>query len=587
MSDAPAHLTSAKESIARLVKICAIKGIKYVVISPGSRNAALTLSFAEDPRFDCLNIADERVAAFFAMGIAQKTKQPVILCCTSGTAALNYAPAIAEAYHQKIPLLILTADRPIEWIDQRAGQTMKQKNLYANYIKKSFELFEEPKQQEHLWFNDRIVNEAINISTTGSHGPVHINVPMREPLYELVPASTFADPKIINKPKLKLELSILALSEIRKEWAGYKSVLVIVGQRDHDPSFDKAIDLLAQLPQVIVLTETTSNVQSQHVLPSIDRVIDSIDSSEYGDFTPALVISCGAAIVSKKIRFMLRQMDVTAHWHVDADDGYIDTYQALTRLISVEAEDLFTTLVQEEVVGYEAVGREAVDPEANRFKSIWLDREEHTKSRHTAYLKQSVWSDLQVISDVLAAIPAGVLHLSSSTPIRYAQLFAHRSDLLYKCNRGVSGIDGCTSTAAGYAYVHDGWVTLITGDLAFFYDSNGLWHPHLDPKLRIIMINNEGGNIFRYVNGPDKTKHLEQHFEATHQTSAKLLAETYGVGYFRADDRSSLQTGIKELFDESLDCAAVLEVYTPRTENIDILKDYFQFLKKNIGQNHS
>lgn len=576
MINKPEYLTSAKESIARLVKICALKGIRYVVISPGSRNAALTLSFAEDPRFECLNIADERVAAFFAMGMAQKLKEPVVLCCTSGTAALNYAPAIAEAYHQKIPLLILTADRPIEWIDQRAGQTMKQKDLYANYIKRSFELFEEPKQAEHLWFNDRIVNEAINITTTGAHGPVHINVPMREPLYELVPASTFPDPKIIKKSKLKLELSTEALIEIRKEWAEYKGVLVIVGQRDHDSTFDKVIDRIAQLPQVIVLTETTSNVQSEHVLPSIDRVIDSIDPSEYKDFTPDLVISCGAAIVSKKIRFMLRQMNVKAHWHLDADDGYIDTYQALTKLISVEAADLFAILANEDVTIKES-----------HFKNIWLDREEHTKTRHSAYLEQSVWSDLQVISDILPAVPAGVLHLSSSTPIRYAQLFEHRSDLLYKCNRGVSGIDGCTSTAAGYAYIHDGWVTLITGDLAFFYDSNGLWHAHLDKRLRIIMINNEGGNIFRYVKGPDKTNHLEQHFEASHQTSAKLLAETYDVDYFQAKDRPSLLSSLDKLFDESLNRTAVLEIHTPRTDNIDILKDYFQYLKKNLSQNNS
>lgn len=574
MSDQAGHLTSAKESIARLVKICALKGIRYVVISPGSRNAALTLSFAEDPRFDCLNIADERVAAFFAMGMAQKLKQPVILCCTSGTAALNYAPAIAEAYHQKIPLLILTADRPIEWIDQRAGQTMRQKDLYANYIKKSFELFEEPKQPEHLWFNDRIVNEAINITTTGAHGPVHINVPMREPLYELMPASTFADPKIIKKAKLKLELSTEALLEIRKEWAAYKGVLVIVGQRDHDTGFDEVIDQLAQLSQVIVLTESTSNVRSQHVLPSIDRVIDSIDVEEYEKFTPVLVISCGAAIVSKKIRFMLRQMDVKAHWHVDADDGYIDTYQALTRLISMDAKDLFSNLLMESSQSRSI---------QTAFKSIWLAREKHTQSRHEDYLVDCVWSDLQVMQDVLAHVPSGILHLSSSTPVRYAQLFPHRDDLLYKCNRGVSGIDGCTSTAAGYAYVHDDWVTLVTGDLSFFYDSNGLWHHHLDKRLRIIMINNEGGNIFRYVKGPDKTNHLEKHFEATHQTSAEHIAQAYGIGYFRADDRTTLKQGMDRLFDESLDHPAVLEVYTPRTLNIDILKDYFNFLKKDLS----
>jgi len=189
---------SAKQSIARLVKICKAKSLKQVVISPGSRNAALTLSFAEDDFFDCINIPDERVAAFFAVGIAQISKVPTILVCTSGTAGLNYAPAIAEAYYQKVPLLVLTADRPIEWVDQRAGQTMKQRDMYANYVKKSFELFEEPKQLEHLWFNDRIVNEAINVASSGAQGPVHINVPMREPLYELIESESVNEPKIIH-----------------------------------------------------------------------------------------------------------------------------------------------------------------------------------------------------------------------------------------------------------------------------------------------------------------------------------------------------------------------------------------------------
>ncbi len=563
--------TSAKESIARLVKICGMKGLTHVIISPGSRNAALTLSFAEDPRFDCLNIPDERVAAFFALGMAQKLKRPVILCCTSGTAALNYAPAIAEAYHQKVPLLVLTADRPIEWLDQRAGQTMKQKDVYANYIKKSFELFEEPRQEEHLWFNDRIVNEAINeasgIGAESAPGPVHINVPMREPLYEMVDASGITIPKIISRADTSTVLSESLMAEITSEWTNYKGVLIIVGQKDNDSAFDKVIDKLARLPQVIVLTETTSNVYSDHVLPSIDRVVDSIQKDEYDDFEPELVISCGAAIVSKKIRFMLRQMNIKGHWHVDPDDGYIDTYQALTRQISVAPEYLFELLSKNEI------RKEPTD-----FKNIWLEREEHTKAAHKRYLSNCPWSDLQVMADILEVIPAGILQLSSSTPVRYLQLFKHREDLLYKCNRGVSGIDGCTSTAAGYAYVHDGIVTLVTGDVAFFYDSNALWHHHLSGQLRIIMINNEGGNIFRYVKGPDKTNHLGKHFEATHKTSAKLLAQTHGVSYFEASDRAALQQGLTDLYQA--ETTALLEVNTPRETNIDVLKEYFESLRK-------
>jgi len=220
---------SAKESIARLVKVCKAKSLQHVVISPGSRNAALTISFANDPFFDCLNIPDERVAAFFALGIAQQTRKPTIIICTSGTAGLNYAPAIAEAYYQKVPLLVLTADRPLEWVDQRAGQTMKQRDMYANYIKKSFELFEEPKQQEHLWFNDRIVNEAINLASSGSNGPVHINVPMREPLYEMTEADDIIDPKIIHYQDPDRSIQTTYVNELKEEWSKAKKVLLVIG----------------------------------------------------------------------------------------------------------------------------------------------------------------------------------------------------------------------------------------------------------------------------------------------------------------------------------------------------------------------
>jgi len=539
---------SAKSSIARLVKICEHKRLKYVVISPGSRNAALTISFAEESSFECINIPDERAAAFFALGIAQKTGVPTILCCTSGTAALNYAPAIAEAYHQKVPLLVLTADRPIEWLGQRAGQTMMQKNIYQNYIKASFELIEEAQQPEHLWYNDRIVNEAINECLFGASGPVHINVPMREPLYDTVASRDVPLPKIIELASTTSILTVATAKKISDDWISMTSVLVIVGQKNPDKHFDQIISQMAAQAHVVVLTETTSNVHADGVLPSIDRVIDSITEGEYEDFTPDLIISCGAAIISKKIRFMLRQMEVKGHWHVDPDDRYIDTYQSLTSVIPVSPTDLFALIL-----------RHPSGSPSIAFKDTWIHREAQTRLAHVRYMEDCTWSDLQIISRILPVVPEGTLHLASSTSVRYAQLFDHRSDLEYRCNRGVSGIDGCTSTAAGYAYVSEDLVTLITGDIAFFYDTNALWHHHLRSNLRIILINNEGGNIFRYVNGPDKTAHLEQHFEATHQTSARWIAKTHNV--------------------DAVDRPMILEVQTPRLDNIEILKEYFNHLR--------
>jgi len=336
-------LLSAKQSIANAVQISAAKGIKHAVISPGSRNAALTISLDEHPDIHCVNIPDERVAAFFALGLAQETGVPVILCCTSGSAVLNYAPALVEAYYQKIPLVVMTADRPVEWIDQRAGQTMRQKEVFSNYVKGSFELMGEAQQQDHLWYNDRIVNQALDMATLDGHGPVHINFPMRQPLYDRVDIKELNPPKIVTSIQRKNVLHQATIKELQHDWKRHKSVLVIIGQRGRSASFDRAIEALSMLPHVVTLTETTSNVCADHVYRSIDRLIDSMQVDEYQSFAPELVISCAGAIVSKKIRFMLRDMDIKSHWHIDPNDDYIDTYRALTRNIPLIQDKMGAT----------------------------------------------------------------------------------------------------------------------------------------------------------------------------------------------------------------------------------------------------
>jgi len=275
------YKTTSKKSIAQLVNLCADHGLEQVVISPGSRNAALTISFAYDSRFTCYNVADERVAAFFAMGMALLLREPVILCCTSGTASLNYAPAIAEAYHQKIPLLILTADRPIEWQGQRAGQTMLQKNVYENFIKASFELIEEADLSDHLWYNSRMVNEAIlTIDRAG------------------VPPS-----KMITETATEVHLSSTATSEVSDEYTEAESILVVIGQHYPDDDLDQVLTSLARDKRLVILTETTSNIRAEGVISAIDRVIDGIEDIDYPHFTPDLLITFGECQVALAGRF--------------------------------------------------------------------------------------------------------------------------------------------------------------------------------------------------------------------------------------------------------------------------------------------
>jgi len=564
---------SAKKSIAHLVNICALKGIRHAIISPGSRNAPLTISLDEHPDIQCINISDERVAGFFALGMAQQLELPVILCCTSGSAGLNYAPALVEAYYQKVPVLVLTADRPPEWIDQRAGQTMRQHNMFSNYVKASHTLICDPQNDQGLWYNDRLINQAIDETNIHGKGPVHLNIPMHEPLYNTVPVENYALPKVVQTLRRRNVLSQDTENDIRRDWKEYKKVLVIIGQHTRSTEFDRAVERLAVLGNVVVLTETTSNVVAEGVYRSIDRLIDSMNQEEYDSYAPDLIISCGGALVSKKLRFMLREMNSSQHWHVDSSDRYIDTYQSLTLNIPMMLEELVPILTQE---------AETESKSITPWKNLWIAREVATKSAHDDYLKDCKWSDLLVLNMLHDLAPSGLWHVANSTPVRYTQLFETRVDLTYRANRGVSGIDGCTSTAMGAAFLTDQIVTLVTGDIAFFYDSNAFWHNHVPPNLRVIMINNEGGNIFRYVKGPQETAQFEQHFEAHHKTSAEGIAKAYGVAFTRVGSESELCTTLNEIYAPEYNQAIIVEVSTPRDKNINILKDYFQFISNEI-----
>ncbi len=564
---------TSKRSIVNLVHICASKGIGYAVLSPGSRNAPLIISLDEHPDIYCINIPDERVAGFFALGIAQQLEEPVILCCTSGSAGLNYAPAIVEAYYQKVPLLVLTADRPLEWIDQRAGQTMRQSGVFSNYVKGGYVLVSDPVDNDRLWYNTRIVNEAIDLSTNDGGGPVHINVPFREPLYEVEETDHIETPKIIGSIQRQNIVEEGTREMLRQQWIEHHKVLVVVGQHNRCDVFDDAIRQLAALDHVVVLTETTSNVCAKGVFRSIDRLIDSIGSEEYKSFAPDLIISCGGGLVSKKIRYMLREMMVTSHWHVDANDRYMDTYQSLTLNIPMMIEELVPLLL--------LVSPSISDGE---WKDMWVHREVVTRRAHEQFLLNCPWSDLYVLHRLHQQAPSGFWHAANSTPVRYTQLFETRIDLTYRSNRGVSGIDGCTSTAMGCAFVVEEMVTFVTGDIAFFYDSNAFWHKHVASNIRVILINNGGGNIFRFVEGPMKTDQFEEHFEAHHSTSAQGIAQAYQVEYRAVSDEQELDNVLEEVYGKDYNKATIIEVFTPREQNIEILKKYFHSLRAAVEQ---
>lgn len=560
-------MTSDKAGAALLADLFVKKGLEHIVISPGSRNAPLILSFAQNPAVKAISMVDERSAAYFAVGIAQQTKKAVAITCTSGGAALNYAPAIAEAYYQKVPLLVITADRPEELIDQGDGQTIRQKNVYANYIKASFEIPGEISDERTLLETGKIICQAIDLTHFPDYGPVHINIPFAEPIYNqaehIEAAIPIPTPDVASK-----ELSASQVKDFSAAWNASGKKLLLAGMMDPNPEFKKVLKKITDDPSVVVLTETTSNLMNGCSCPCIDKVVHTIKEEEAGQFQPEILVTFGGHVISKMVKAFLRKYKPVQHWHIDRADPHMNTYQCLTHPIEAEPQAFFTHL---------SGNTKAV---ASNYSALWEARDQRSESRHQKFLESTEYSDLKVFEALLDKIPEqSNIQLGNSTAVRYAQLFKQTREQTYFSNRGTSGIDGTVSTAAGAAFANGIPTTLITGDLGFLYDSNALMNHALTANLRIIIINNHGGGIFRFIPGPDETGQLEEFFEAHHNWTARHMAKNFDIPYYEVCNLAELKKIVPRFYaPQPHNRPAILEVLTPGKKNAIILKSYFKYL---------
>ncbi|HWA34695.1 MAG TPA: 2-succinyl-5-enolpyruvyl-6-hydroxy-3-cyclohexene-1-carboxylic-acid synthase, partial [Cyclobacteriaceae bacterium] len=316
-----------------LVDLCVRHGVQNAVLCPGSRNAPLILAFSRNKAIRSSTFSDERSAAFIALGMAQQTKKPVVLVCTSGSAAYNFAPAVAEAFFQNIPLIVITADRPAEWVDQLDGQTIHQTNLYGTHVKKYFELPHDYQNSDARWHAGRIMNEALLLASSVQQGPVHINAPIREPLY---PGSN-DQPTEINFREIQTIHSEGAFSSdewkaILGELASFKKVLIVAGQLDHDATLQKAIDACSRHFNWPVAGDILSNL---HGLPDFCRHADTflgqLQPAHKKSLTPDLLITVGKSLIAKNLKLFLRNNKPVAHWHIGVGSS-ADTFQSLTKL---------------------------------------------------------------------------------------------------------------------------------------------------------------------------------------------------------------------------------------------------------------
>ncbi len=562
--------SSAKTQVQFLVQQAVVLGLKYVVCSPGSRNAPLVIAFNQHPEIECIVIPDERSAAFYAIGMAQQTNDLVAVCCTSGSAALNYYPAIAEAYYQQIPLIVFTADRPVAWVDQGDGQTIVQDAVFKNHIRFSTSVPENNWEKEHVWYVKRQISEAFYRAKGILKGPVHINLPFSEPLYHQVEIDNQIDTTPILVFESNQDITINQITSLKKSWSKFSKKMILCGQMQPNEGLENVLKFLAEDTSVLVLVENTSNLIDRNFIHCIDRSLEGIKESELADFAPDLLIVLGGALVSKKIKSYLRKYTPQEIWKIGADFPFMDTYQNLTFSINVNPTSFLKEFLKME------------NNSVSNYRNKWKQVDYINKDKANDFIQQQeTFSDLVANHIILDYLPENsLLHLANSSVVRYAQLFDPVKTISTFCNRGTSGIDGSTSTAAGAAFIQkDICNILITGDISFFYDSNAFFNRLQLGNLRIFLINNDGGGIFKIIPGPDTTEELNDFFVFNHGYSSEYICKAFEITYYKANSIQDLENQMEDFYAfSSNNKPKLMEVFTDSELNDTVLKHYFAAL---------
>lgn len=578
------------QPIVNIAELLHRKGITNVVVCPGSRSAPLTLAVARHPRLRVRVMADERSAGFVALGMAQQSRRPVAVICTSGSAVYNVAPAVAEAYFQQVPLLLLTADRPHEWLHQQDGQTMEQVGVFGGQVKRSYDLPADYTHADSRWAIERTLNEAINLTQLSPAGPVHINVPLREPFYPTADEPFQYEPgRVIDVLPAQPALPPSVWHGLLESWDASDRTLIAVGQLPHDPALLAVLRTFSEELGVPVVGEITGNVPGNDIfITRTDTFLAGLTEQTGNALRPDLLVTMGNSLLTRNLKTFFRQYPARQHWHVQPTaDRIVDSFQSLTTLIPAEPlaflEKLFADL------DYQRFLQGDDEDETAGFLTHWQAADQHAAKLVAQAVSASVpdppLTDWSAVALVLGQLPDGsVLQLANSMPVRYANLCGldERQQISVWANRGVSGIDGCLSTAVGAALMTDRIVTLLIGDVAFFYDRNALWSAPIPSNLRIVLLNNDGGHIFRIIDGPSRQPELETYFETPHGYTARRTAEDAGLIYHACDSLDSLRSLLPDFMHPG-ETAKLLELTTDKLANQAQFAAYREQIKTELA----
>ena len=552
---------SSKPNVNILTSLLVAHGVRHAVVCPGSRNAPIVHNLDACQRIRCHPITDERSAGFQGLGLCQATGKPVVVCVTSGTALLNVAPAVAEAYYQHLPLVVVSADRPQQWIDQLDGQTMPQPDALGRFVRKAVSL-PEPCNDEQQWYCNRLVNEALIAARRDGCGPVHINVPITPPLYDFgVPA--LPKERVIEffsattGPREGMSVVNYAKT-LRLQLAKAVRPLIVIGQMKPEEMSDSIVKNL-EGKGYVVLQEPLSGAVSDCV---IDEML--LLASEADNLQPDYIVYVGGTLVSKRLKAYLRHCHAVC-WRGDAEGEVADTFTNLRGVVQARPADVLETLPSQL---------------NQRWLAYWQSLRKEVLERRCAY--QPAYSSMLAVKMFEQRVHNGgrkaMVHYANSMSVRLACIYAQH--YIY-CNRGVNGIEGSLSTAAGFSLASDDNVYCVIGDLSFFYDRNALWGTNYLGNLRVLLLNNGGGGIFEKFADHLSDEVDADHVMARHHTSARGFCADNKIEYHCAVNTVGLDLGLSRLMQRHTSVPILLEVMTDAETDWAAYQQYFNFIKDN------
>ena len=566
---------SDKENVNILTALLVAHGVKHAVVCPGSRNAPIVHNLNESPNITCHPVTDERSAGFYALGMAQIIRHPVAVCVTSGTALLNLLPAVAEAYYQHVPLVVISADRPSMWIDQQDGQTLPQLDALGRFVSKAVSL-PEPSTDDERWYCNRLVNEALLCCQRHGGSPVHLNVPISEPLF------TFNVPALPTERVIRQVTATTDVAHCQSLLADIQSAqrpMIVVGQLSNKEARRMALQLCALSADVVVVYECLGmachedtsrypDSPTEGLFPlHIDKVLMRMQRVE--QYQPDVVVYLGGALVSKRLKAFLRQSPTAKTWIVNERGSIYDTFQNLTGVIEGAPYDVLEVILRY-VRGEKEKQRL---PFESGFRSRWATLiqqvQAQTERFHPPY---SSWLAVKRFFETVSNKGRYILHAANSMSVRLVNHFA--SDYVF-CNRGVNGIDGSLSTAAGCSLVTTQNVYCVIGDLSFFYDQNALWHS-LGGNFRVLLLNNGGGVIFQSLPGLKDSTAQQTLISAQHYTTACGICQQNNVAYLSAHDEKELENNMNRFVNDNFDRPVVFEVFTSQEQDEQAMNEYKQ-----------